>query len=191
MKKANSYRAYPDTILVDFVRADDHHAYTELYRRHAATLYRRALNMLRDADACNDIIQDLFLTIWAKRADLWVRDSFEGYCYRALKNRVLDYISHEKVVERYANSFAHFATNHWSVDEYISGRELSTIIAEEKAKLPPKTRKAYELSREANMSYGEISVIMNSSEKTVKKQVHNALRVIRLKISSLMVLWFL
>src|SRR5690606_5877625 len=145
--------------------------------------------MLRDADACNDIIQELFLAIWAKRANLQIRESFEGYCYKALKNRVLDYMSHGQVVERYADSLASFTTNHWSVDEYISIRELSTIIAEEKAKLPARTRMAYELNREADMSYRETSAIMNSSEKTVKKQVHNALRIIRLKISSLMLLW--
>ncbi len=72
----------------------------------------------------------------------------------------------------------------WAIEESVRERELLAIIAAEKAKLPPRMRRIYELNREQDLSYSEIGEQLDISEKTVKKQVHNALRVIRLKISS-------
>jgi len=188
---AGSYHACSDAELVLLLTTGDHRAYTEIYNRYVALLYRHAHKVLRDTDACNDVVQDVFLAVWNNRESLRITDSLAAYLYKAIKNRALDLISHQHVVEKYVESIRDFANQGLCItEERIREKELLAIIEAEKAKLPPRTRQVYELNREQELSYREIGERFNVSEKTVKKQVHNALRVIRIKISSLLTLLF-
>jgi len=184
LKVSSAYHAYPDSALVSLIKIGDHGAFTEIYSRYGALMYRHAHAVLKDLDACNDLVQDVFLTLWNKRETVHIV-TLSAYLLKAVKNRVLDVISHEQVAEKYVNSIRDFANRgSWTVEENVQARELLAIIEAEKAKLPPRMRQIYELNREQDLSYREIGEQLDISEKTVKKQVHNALRVIRLKISS-------
>lgn len=191
MENYSPYQSYPDTALVSLLKLGEHDAFTEIYNRYGAELYRHAYKLLNDADDCNDLVQEVFLTIWDKRETLLVSGSLSAYLHRAVKNKVLDFISHEHVVDRYIQSLQQFA-NRGSliVEEALREKELRAIIEAEKAKLPPRMREIYELNRERHLSYREIGKQLAISEKTVKKQVHNALRLIRLKLSSFLSLLF-
>ena len=187
MKRCSPYQSYPDTALVSLLKLGDHDAFTEIYERHVAALYRHAYKVLQDADICNDLVQEVFLTMWEKREALQVSGALAAYLHRAVRNRALDVISHGQVADKYIDSIREFANRGlWTVDEALREKELLAIIEAEKAKLPPRMRQIYELNREHDLSYREIGEQLAISEKTVKKQVHNALRVIRLKLSSLL-----
>ncbi len=169
------------------MKLGDHDAFTELYARYDATMYRHAYKILGDVDACNDLLQEVFLVMWEKREALQIVGSVAAYLHRAVRNRALDVISHGQVADKYVDSIRDFANQGvWTVDEALREKELLAIIEAEKAKLPPRMREIYELNREHHLSYREIGEQLAISEKTVKKQVHNALRVIRLKLSSLL-----
>lgn len=190
MKVSGPYRTYADAALVSLLTRGDHDAFTEIYNRYGELLYRHAHRILGDIDACNDVVQDVFLSIWAKHEQLNIHGALATYLYKAVRNKVFDHISHERVAERYADTIRSVVEEGLVMpDERMREKELLTIIEREKAKLPPRTRKVYELNREHDLSYKEIGLQLNVSEKTVKKQVHNALRIIRLKISSLLSLF--
>ena len=187
MKRCSSYSSYPDSALVSLIKLGDYDAFTQIYTRYDATLYRHAYKILGDVDACNDLLQEVFLVIWERREALQISGSLAAYLHRAVRNRALDVISHEQVADKYIGSIREFANQGvWTADESLRERELLAIIEAEKAKLPPRMREIYELNREHHLSYREIGEQLAISEKTVKKQVHNALRVIRLKLSSLL-----
>jgi len=187
LKNDCSYQDYPDSALVSLLNTGDHAAFTEIYNRYAYLLYHHAYKVLEDTDVCNDVVQDIFLTVWNKRDTLQITSALSAYLYKAIKNKVLDHISRERVADKYIASIRDFAAGGlWSVEEEIREKELLAIIEAEKAKLPPRMREIYELNREQDLSYREIGERLAISEKTVKKQVHNALRVIRLKINSLL-----
>lgn len=187
MKITGPYQTYPETELISLLNEGDHQAFTEIYSRYVELLYRHAHKVLNDTDACNDVVQDVFLMIWARHKTIRILGSLSAYLYKAVKNRVLDYISHQQVAEKYADSIRNFVNQGlWIADDQLREKELLSIIEAEKTKLPPRTRQLYELNREQDLSYKEIAKQLNISEKTVKKQVHNALRTIRLKIGSLL-----
>lgn len=187
MKRHTLYRSYPDTALVSLLKLGDHEAFSEIFNRFDTALYRHAYKLLTNADLCNDVVQEVFLTLWDKREALHITGPLSAYLHRAIRNKVLDVISHEQVAEKYIESIRQFADRGlWITDEAVREKELMAIIEAEKAKLPPRMREIYELNREYDLSYREIGEQLAISEKTVKKQVHNALRVIRLKLSSLL-----
>ncbi|GGH12301.1 sigma-70 family RNA polymerase sigma factor [Sphingobacterium alkalisoli] len=65
-----------------------------------------------------------------------------------------------------------------SVDLYIEEKELAMRIEEGLAKLPPKMREVFELSRIDELSYSEIAEKLNITKHLVKKQMSNALKII-------------
>src|SRR5690606_24860340 len=67
LKVSSAYQAYPDSALVSLIKIGDHEAFTEIYNRYGGLMYRHAYAVLKDTDACNDLVQDVFLTLWNKR----------------------------------------------------------------------------------------------------------------------------
>src|SRR5690606_17291029 len=64
----------------------------------------------------------------------------------------------------------------------IDARALSSLIDAEIEKLPEKMRQVFVLSRKENLSYKEIAERLKISDQTVKKQISNSLKYLRLKI---------
>lgn len=172
------------------IAQSDKAAFSELYNRYKGVLYLHAYRMLEDEEEANDILQELFTTLWLRREDLVFTVSVTSYLYQSVRNRVLDVFAHKKVAQKYMDSLNQFIeTGEYSTDEQVREQELRMLIEQEVALLPAKMREIFELSRVNNLSYKEIADELNISDKTVKKQVNNALRILRQKID-LIVIYF-
>ena len=55
-----------DALLVQRVASGDREAFTELYQRFSGPLYGAALRILRDSAEAQDIVHDVFVTLWQK-----------------------------------------------------------------------------------------------------------------------------
>src|SRR6266852_3013674 len=71
----------------------DEEAFTLLYRRHQAALYRFALRMTGNAWAAEEIVQDVFMTLMRdpKKYDA-TRGTLGGYLYGVARNRVMKHL---------------------------------------------------------------------------------------------------
>lgn len=184
------YSGFNDFELANLLKEGDQYAYTEIFERYKGLLYKHAFRLLNDQEEANDIIQDLFLTLWQKRSDLNFRTSLPSYLYSAVRNRIFDLITHQKVASKYLDSIKAFVEQgDYITDEQVRGNELSRIIEREIASLPPKMRKVFELSRAGELSYKEIGQQLNISDKTVKQQAYNAVKILKLKINSYLALF--
>lgn len=181
------YSKVTDQDLIALLKEGDQIAYTEIFERYKIILYKHALWLLNDQDEANDVIQDLFLTLWQKRNTIIFKTSLSSYLYTSVQNRIFDFIRHQRVVLKYVDSIRDFIDQgQYITDEQIRAKELSAIIEKEISALPPKMRKVFELSREKECSYKEIGQQLNISDKTVKQQVHNAVKILRLKVNLLL-----
>lgn len=188
--RESKYAKHTDRKLAALLEQGDEYAYTEIFERYKVLLYKHAYRLLGDEDEANDIISDLFLALWQKRGSLNPQVSLSAYLYGSVRNRVFDLMTHQKVIARYLDSIREFITQgHYETDELIRAKELAAIIEWEIAALPPKMREVFELSRSGEFSYKEIGEMLNITEGTVKQQVHNALKTLRLKIHSFLVLF--
>ena len=185
MAEGSKYANDTDDKLAALLRQGDQYAYTEIFERYKVLLYRHAYRLLGDEDEANDIISDLFLALWQKRENLNPQVSLSAYLYGSVRNRVFDLMTHQKVIARYLDSIREFvAQGHYQTDEHIRAKELAAIIEREIAALPAKMRKVFELSRTGELSHKQIGETLNVTEGTVKQQVHNAVKTLRLKIHS-------
>ena len=186
----SDYAKHTDRELIALLGQGNEYAYTEIFERYKVLLYKHAFRLLGDEDEANDVISDLFLALWQKRGSLNPQVSLSSYLYGSVRNRVFDLMDHQKVIARYLDSIRGFIEQgNYETDERVREKELATIIEREIAALPPKMREVFELSRSGEFSYKEIGERLNIREGTVKQQVHNAVKTLRLKIHSFLVLF--
>lgn len=170
-------------LLTDFQHGSEV-AFEAIYNRYFPRLYLHALKMLRDEDEAQDVIQELFTAFWTKGRDIGINTSLSSYLYASTRNRVLNIFEHNRVHDHYIASLGEFLSMvESSVDELVIEQELAGIIEEEVRRMPPKMREVFELSRNENLSHREIGELLAISDKTVKKQVSKALKILKLKIS--------
>ena len=179
------YGKCSDNELVALLKNGNQIAYTEIFERYKTILYKHAFRLLNNNEEANDVIQDIFLALWQKKDVIILKTSLSSYLYISVRNRIFDLLSHQKVAAKYVNSIRDFMeAGHYITDEQVRARELAAIIEKEVASLPPKMRKVFELSRQNELTYKDIGKQLNISDKTVKQQVHNAVKILRLKINS-------
>lgn len=168
---------------MDLVRQHDEQAFTEIYNRYKGVLFVHAYRMLENAEEAQDIIQDLFTVLWSRRSEIVLTGSLSSYLYAAVKNRILDQMARDKTRDRYIDSLAGFIEEgEYITDHQLRENELNRLIEKEVSLLPARMRQIFEMSRINNLSYKEIAKEMNISDKTVKKQISNALIILRKKI---------
>src|SRR5690606_37575193 len=182
----NQYRELSDEELIQLLRRSNHGAFAEIYRRYKGVLYLHTYRKLTNEEETDDLLHDLFAALWDRRTSLTIRDSLSAYLYRSVRNRVFDHIAHQKVVDRYEHSFQNYLTNGpLLADHLVRERELRRVIEVEVANLPIKMQQIFKLSRFHQFSHKEIAKQLTVSEKTVKNQVNNGLKVLRNKLSPL------
>lgn len=178
-----AYGSLSDLELMDLLKSSDGIAYTELYNRYSGALYVHAYNKLRNKEEAKDAVQELFTKLWSNREKLSLNSNVISYLYAAVRNNVFRIIERKGLQSSYITSILHFAEQKNSItDHLVREKMLSAMIEREIAALPAKMREVFLLSRKANLSHKEIGVQLNLSQATVKKQINNALKILRVKL---------
>lgn len=179
-----TYSEYSDEHLFSLVQGGDNRAFEALYERFFPLLYVHACRKLNDTQDAKDMVQDTFATLYQKKESLEKIDNFSGYLYVLLKNKILNFLEKQNVRGNYLETLD-FQHSHSTVEHYIFEKELRSQIEEGIDLLPEKMRLVFEMSRFAYLSHKEIGEQLNISDKTVKRQIVNALKIIRSKINLL------
>jgi RNA polymerase sigma-70 factor (ECF subfamily) len=160
--------------------------YEPLYRYVGRTMGSRA-----DAE---EIVQDLFAALWARRAALPVlanRGAVRAYLYRAARNRVVNRGRHVGVVRRLdaldpdADQVPGLATRAAGPHETLVAAERQVAIREAVARLPDRLREVLALRADHGLSYPEIAATLGLSVKTVEGHVTRAFRTLRRSLAHL------
>lgn len=178
------YADFTDAELVLLLKDRDHMAFAEIYDRYAVLMFYKVNQMLRDEETSKDLVQDLFVGLWDKPTLIQENNNLSGYLYIGARNRVLRFIQRNKLKNDHINSLATYASEiSMETIQDIDERELKQIVQREIDNLPAKMKVIFELSRKDNLSHAEIAKKLGISDQTVKKQVTNALKILRSKLS--------
>jgi RNA polymerase sigma-70 factor (ECF subfamily) len=173
----------PDHELVDLLKSGEHAAFVEIYERYWTVLYLHARKILRNEAEAEDVVQEIFSSLWLKRKNICLKSTLSSYLYSSVRYKIFNQIEHKKVISDYLKSLQQFIKEGELVtDELYREKELAELIEKEIQALPSKMRQIFELSRKQYLSYKEIAEQLEISEHTVKSQVSNALRILKLKL---------
>jgi RNA polymerase sigma-70 factor (family 1) len=171
------YSTYSDAQLVALLKADDHKAFTELYNRYWEQLYAMAYARLKDGAQAEDIVHDVFVSLWQRREAVRIV-AFRPWLATAVKYSIIRTVNRTTLFRKYSNEQAAavlMGGNGLSPAEEL---ELSRLLAEAIERLPERCRLVFRL-RQEGMSNTEIAEAMDTSLKTVQNQVNRGLRVLR------------
>jgi RNA polymerase sigma-70 factor (family 1) len=168
---------FRDDQLVLSLKAGDENAITEIYRRYWRKLLAIAYNHTRDKSSAEEIVQDVLIKLWDRKADLQI-ESLSGYLATAVKYTVLNFIYRERRRNEIASKV--FANNDFdSDDEKIYASFLKEYISGVVNKLPEKCRLVFKCSREQGKTIPQIAFELNIAEKTVEAHLTKALKSIK------------
>ena len=180
----SGYKVFSDEELTTLLREGDHTAFAEIHRRYYPLLYSHAFKRLPYREEVRDILQELFAYLWNNRLELSFTSGLAAYLYTSVRNRVINVFTKDKIRQEYAVSFAKYREEgSQETDERIRETELAAMIEKEIAALPDQMRKVFEMSRFQHLSHNEIAEITRTSPLTVRKQIQNALKILKSKLN--------
>ena len=181
----NLHKEDPDLILIASLIAGDDKAFEVIYFRYAKPLYLYARRRISNNEDSEEIIQEVFESLWSRHDSLLHITNIEAYLYRMDKYKVIRYFQHNKVKEKYA---VHFRIFEEMVEELHQGTEieaLRSLINNSIAKLPERCQMVVRLRIDENLSNSDIAARMNIDKATVKRYMTTALSYLREKHSLL------
>lgn len=186
------YNDYTDFQLADLLNQGNRSAYAEIFDRYSRVMYMYAKNLTRDKDEAEDLVQDVFTSLWQRSSDFQLKGPISSYLYSAIRYRFINLVAKKKIRTDFALAFqAMIDEGDYSTDNYINEKELIKLIEKEVAKLPEKMRTVFELSRNIGLTHHEIANQLNITEKTVKNHINHALKVLRTKFEIVSIMIYL
>lgn len=173
-----------DLLLIEALRRNDKVAFDYIFNFYYSSLCAFSMQYVNDHDAVEDLVQDMFVSLWVQAPKLQIQTSLKAYLFASIKNRCLDFRKHKKVTEKYQTYFLFSSkSSENSTDHYLSESELRQAIQRSLEKLSPRCREIFELSRQKGLSNKEISEELDISKRTVELQISNALKILRKELT--------
>lgn len=155
-------------------------AFKVIYERYWQLLYVAACKVLKDEDEAEDVVQEVFISLLNKRASLELSGALSSYLFTSVRYKVFDFISRKKVRLNYEESINQYVMQgNCSTDHALIEKEINATMEKEIQNLPKKMKEVFELSRKGELSHKEIAIALNISDKTVKKQINNAIKLLK------------
>jgi len=176
------------------IHQGDKVAFEKVFRLYYQPLCNYAGPLLKDFDEAEEVVQNVFYTIWNKRETMEVHTSVKAYLYRAVHNDCLNKLKHRKVKQHYAEAYqysASVAEGHGA--NSLLTKELGQKIEQAIESLPEQCGQVFKLSRFEQLKYSEIAEQMGLSVKTVENHMGRALKLLREKLKDYLplVMWLL
>lgn len=173
-----------DSRLLAALQVGDTAAFETIYQRMAEKLLHYVDSRVHNREQSEEIVQEIFVSLWVRRQDIDIHSSIDAYLYAAAKYQLLNYIRSESVRQKYAEHFSLFATTQSkNTEEFINLSDLKATIEEHVARLPPKCQQVFRLSRFTGRSIQDIADEMSISTRTVENYITQALKHLRQALS--------
>jgi len=151
--------------------------FESLYNNHAFELKRFLSFKFNDANTADDIMQDAFVKLWQKCADVPIEKA-KSFLFTVANNLFLNVKKREQTAQRNAIHFSKSTTNE-SPEFVLEGKEYLVQIDKAIASLTEKQREVFLMSKIEKKKYVEIAQELNISVKAVEKRMHKALVVMK------------
>lgn len=167
-----------DALLVSRLAAGDDHALAEAFDRLGPTVYGAALGVLGDWTAAQDVVQDVFVELWAHpdRYDA-AAGSLRVYLTVLARHRAVDVVRSE--LRRIARQERHERLTPRpepaSPDDEVAAAEAAGLVRSAVRLLPENQRQVVELAYFGGLSYREVALAAGIPEGTAKSRLRLAL----------------
>jgi RNA polymerase sigma-70 factor, ECF subfamily len=188
-----------DRCLIEQVKAGDHDAFDVLFQRYFSTVYRQAIRLAGNREEAEEVVQEVFLTIYEKAHTFRGAAAFSTWLYRITANAALTKLRRRKKGEElsfddYLPSFredGHHLVRpvvDWSneLEERVASEERQRLIQQALDQLAPVDKAVVVLSDLEGLSDREIGSALGLSVSAVKARLHRSRLFLRGKLAASM-----
>ncbi|MBK0378464.1 RNA polymerase sigma factor [Mucilaginibacter segetis] len=172
-----------DKELLTQIRHDDHDAFDILFDRYWQQLFKSACARLDDNDTAQDIVQEIFIKLWQRRASLNIDGPLENYLHSAVRLSVISHYRSKKVtVVQLDDALERINLLEDSIGSLTDYLELEKTLQLTVDGMPDMLKKVYQL-RSENHSVKAIAVELGLADQTVKNYITEVSRRLRITIA--------
>lgn len=170
------------------LRAGDESAFEAVFREFAGPLCAFAFGFVKSHDLAAEVVHDVFLRMWERHERIEVRDSLKAYLYRATRNRALDVLRRDALLQHWKDAEvdepSHDLTGRIAPpEELVEQRDLASALAQVIDELPDRRRMVLLCRWRDGLRNDQVAELMGISIKTVENQMTQALRTVRARLA--------
>ena len=158
----------------------DEQAFEECYRQYFVRLYRFCFSIVHQKQPAEDIVHDVFMQLWKKRAQTPSIRNLEVYLYVSVKNLSLNYLRNNaslRTVDIAERSHEYIQFNADPETLLIHAEAVKKLTAAIQD-LPPRCKLIFKLIKEDGLKYKDVALLLDLSVKTVEAQLAIAMKKI-------------
>lgn len=159
-------------------RYDDEQAFARLFRHLYDRLLHFCIRYVHAREVAEEIVSDVFVKLWNRRAELEKVTNLQVYLFVAVKNHSLNYLeqySHLRIVPLSGSDTADLR-NSVDLERDLEWKEMRFKMDQIVSSLPAQCRRVFQLIKEDGFKYKEVAEILNISPRTVETQLFRAMR---------------
>lgn len=169
-----------EEISIEKLNKQETEAFHTLYKRYYKALVCYAMRWIGSQEPAEDLVQDLFSSIWENRMTFLSITAFQSYLYNSVRNASLNYLKHQDIEAAYAQQVQENSTQAEAEEEeedYFEEelyRQLFLLVDQ----LPVRCREVFLLYMKGKKNE-EIATALQISTETVKTQKKRAMQFLR------------
>lgn len=166
--------------LVSLLRAGHEPALAELFRRFETKLYTYALKFSRQQELAEEILQDVFVSLWEYRAEIDTSLPISALLYRMTRNKILNALRQETRLARQRKTYSFsMEVSRDLTEERVVLNDYHRIMDRAIENLPTQRRSIFKMNHLDGMSYDEIAGALGISRNTVRNQMIKSMKYVR------------
>lgn len=155
-------------------------AFNHIVNQYTERLYWHVRRFLCNHDDTNDLLQEIFIKIWAALPSFRGDSRLFTWIYRIATNEVLNHLRKQKFKALVSMQGAsEILTKKIDDDPYFNGNELQRELHKAIQRLPEKQRLVFNMRYLDDLKYDEIAEITNTSVGALKASYHHACNKIK------------
>ena len=161
--------------LASRLRNDDINAFNSLYWEYHAAVYANVLKLIRDPAIAEDIVQEVFVTLWGKRHKIDPDQDIAGWLFVISHHKTVDQLKRKLKQALVQKDLSIFKDDHSIIVNTDLKEEQLNAIEEAMDQLSPQKRKVFELCKVQGRTYKKAAEELHISKYTVKEYLSEAL----------------
>ena len=148
---------------------EDQRAFRRLFDYYYPKLINYSRYLLESKSSADEVMSNVFISLWKNRSRLDKIDNFDAYVFRAVRNKSLSHLRdlHRLQITKLNIEESTLTKTVHSPESMLINSELRKVILQALDKLPPRCRLVFELIKQDGFKYKEVAELLDVSINTV------------------------
>lgn len=158
----------------------DAQSFEAIYNLYWEKVYAICYNHIREIEPAQEMVQDIFKSLWERKDELEINGSIDHYLSRAAKFKVFEYIRNKSTRKKHMEcALIDYCDASNCTEDDIFFNNLKQEVGQLVDRLPCQCKRVYQMSRAEHLSNKEIASALLISERAVEQHLSKALRFLR------------